>query len=157
MKTQKQFAEIKIKDVMSNHVQTLMCDDTIQDAVALMIDNKFSTIPVVDAHDKCIGILSRSDVTEIFLREDHELARVLDTDRLSMDWIQGSLETCEIRQVKELMTYDVAQIRETQSISDACREMARNEIHHLPVVDEEGRVMGILSTLDIVKAVAESE
>jgi CBS domain-containing protein len=157
MKTQKQFAEIKIKDAMSNHVQTLMCDDTVQDAVALMIDNKFSTIPVVDAHDKCIGILSRSDVTEIFLREDHELARVLDTDRLSMDWIQGSLETCEIRQVKELMTYDVAQIRETQSISDACREMARNKIHHLPVVDEEDRVVGILSTLDIVKAVADSE
>ena len=157
MKTKKQFTEIKIKDVMSNHVQTLMCDDTVQDAVALMIENKFSTIPVVDVHNKCIGILSRSDVTEIFLREDHELARVLDTDRLSMDWIQGSLETCEIRQVKELMTFDVAQIRQTQSIADACQEMAQNKIHHLPVVDEDDHVVGILSTLDIVKAVAEAE
>lgn len=157
MKTKKQFTEIKIKDVMSNHVQTLMCDDTVQDAVALMIENQFSTIPVVDAHNKCIGILSRSDVTEIFLQEDHELARVLDTDRLSMDWIQGSLETCEIRQVKELMTFDVAQIRESQSIADACQEMAKNQIHHLPVVDEEDQVVGILSTLDIVKAVADSD
>lgn len=157
MKTKKQFTEIKIKDVMSSHVQTLMCDDTIQDAVALMIENKFSTIPVVDSHNKCIGILSRSDVTELFLREDHELARVLDTDRLSMDWIQGSLETCEIRQVKELMTFDVAQIRDSQSIADACQEMSKNQIHHLPVVDEEDQVVGILSTLDIVKAVAQSD
>lgn len=157
MKTQKRFAEIKIEDVMSNHVQTLMCDDTIQDAMALMIENKFSTIPVVDAHNKCIGILSRSDLTEIFLREDHELARVLDTDRLSMDWIQGSLETCEIRQVKELMTYEVAQIRANQSLSDACREMSQKQIHHLPVVDEDEHVVGILSTLDVVKAVAECE
>jgi predicted transcriptional regulator len=157
MKTQNQFAEIKVSKVMSTHVQKLMPNDTIQEAVALMVDHGLTTIPIIDLEDKCIGILSRTDLTELFLQEDHELARVMDTDRLSMDWIHRTLETCDVRQVSELMTYEVAKIQESQNLFEASREMVRAKIHHLPVVDENEKLVGILSSFDIVKAIAESE
>ena len=155
MTTKNQFAEIHVNKVMSRHVHSLMVDDTIQDAVALMIDHDLTTIPIVDSETKCVGILSRSDLTELFLTEDQALARTMDTERLSMEWINRSLETCDVRQVNELMTYEVAQIRENQSLAEACREMARGRIHHLPVVDEAGKVVGILSSFDVVRAVAQ--
>lgn len=157
MKTQNQFTETKVSDVMSTHVHKLMANDTVQEAVALMVDHSLNTIPIVDSDDKCIGILSRTDMTELFLQEDHELARVLDTDRLSMDWIHRTLETSDVCQVNELMTYEVAKIRVDQNLHDASREMVRGKIHHLPVVDDNERIVGILSSFDIVKAVAEIE
>lgn len=147
----------KIKDIMSSRVQCLMMDDTIQDAVAMMIDHGLSTVPVVDTQQKCIGILSRSDLTEVFLQEDSELSHVLDAPRLSLEWLSQSLETCDVRQVKELMTYEVATIGADATLKKASQEMVRQRIHHLPVVDPEGQILGIVSAFDIVKAVAEAD
>lgn len=157
MKTQNQLADIKVNHVMSTHVHRLMANDTVQEAVALMVDHGLNTIPIVDADDRCIGILSRTDLTELFLQEDHELSRVLDTDRLSMDWIHRTLETSDVCQVNELMTYEVAKIRANQNLNEASKEMVRGKIHHLPVVDDEDKIVGILSSFDVVKAVAEAE
>ena len=145
---------VAVGDVMTTHVQSMMADDTLEDAVALMVDHRLSTIPIVDAENRCIGILSRNDLTELFLREDHALANVLDTDRLSMDWINRSMETCDVRHVKELMTVDVTVARDDQSLVMACQTMAAKKVHHLPVVNESGQVVGMLSAFDVVGAVA---
>ena len=157
MTTQNQLAAIQVNEIMSTHVQKLMADDTVQEAVALMVDHSLNTIPIVDGEDRCIGILSRTDLTELFLQEDQELSRVLETDRLSMEWIHRALETSDVAQVKELMTYEVAKIQEKQNLYEAAREMVRGKIHHLPVIDENEKLVGILSTFDIVKAVAQAD
>ena len=156
MKTENRFTETKIKDIMSKRVYTLMNDETIHDAVAMMLDNGLTTIPVVDTENKCIGILSRSDINELFLEEDSELAQNYDTPRLSLAWINQTLETCDKRLVKEFMTYDVTTIGENQSLIEASQEMVRQRIHHLPVVSDREQISGIVSAFDIVKAVAES-
>jgi len=154
MKTEKRINDLEVSEVMTQRVETLSPGDTIKQAVGLMIDCNLTTIPVVDGQSQCIGILSRNDLTEMFLQEDKELSRVLDTDRLSMEWLNHSLDTGDIKTVKELMTYDVATIRSDQTLSQACQEMARHQIHHLPVVDQEKNLVGIISTLDVVAAVA---
>ena len=155
MKTQNRFTEIKIKEIMSKRVHTLMTDETIHDAVAMMLDNGLTTIPVVDSENRCIGILSRSDMNELFLEEDSELAQTNEIPRMSLEWINQTLETCDTRLVKELMTYDVATIGENQTLIDASQEMVRQRIHHLPVVNDREQISGIVSAFDIVKAVAE--
>ena len=155
MKTKKSVTEIKINEIMTKHVEAVSPVDSIKDAVSLMVDSKLSTIPVINGEYRCVGILSRSDLTEMFLQEDSELSRALDTDLLSLKWLQDSLDTSDVRQVKELMTYEVATIRADQTLTDACKEMARLRVHHLPVVDDRETVVGIVSAFDVVTAVAE--
>ena len=157
MKTKNSFADAKVNEVMTRRVHSLMQNDTIQDAVALMLDNRLSAIPVVDSGNHCIGIISRADLTEVFLQEDQELSRESENDRLSLEWINRSLDTCDVRMVKELMTYEVTQIQEDQSLPEACKEMVKKRIHHLPVVNSENVVVGFLSSFDVVKAVSEHE
>ena len=157
MKTQKQFTDIKISEIMSSRVHCLMIDDTIHDAVAMMIDNRLTTVPVVDDENKCIGILSRSDMTELFMAEDSELSHVRESPRMSLEWLSQSLETSDSRLVKELMTYEVSTIGEDKTLKQACKEMVRQRIHHLPVVGDDESVTGIVSAFDIVKAVAETD
>lgn len=148
--------KLKVDSIMSKHVETLMFKDSISDALGMMIDNGLTTAPVVNADNKCIGILSRSDLTTMLMDEDGELARLLDSS-LSFGRFCQSLETCESRQVSELMTYEVQTVKVGTSVVDACKLMAELKVHHLPVTDDSGKVVGIISASDIVNAVANSE
>ena len=154
MNTVQQLVDVKIGQIMTQQVVTLMIDDTIQDAAGVMLENNLSTVPVIDVNNKCIGILSRTDMTELFLETDDELAQLLDTDRLSLEWYHRSAETSQDRRVREFMVDNVSQINVDSTLQEACREMARNRVHHLPVIDNNERVVGIVSTFDIVNAIA---
>jgi CBS domain-containing protein len=154
MSTLGQLADVKVLDIMTRKVVTVMPDDSIQDVAGIMMENGFSTLPVVNSHDKCIGVIARKDLTELFLEEDGELSRILDTDRLSLEWFNQSLETSDLKQVSELMNDNVSVIKSDTRLPDACREMVRNRVHHLPVVDSKEKIVGMLSTFDIVNAVA---
>ncbi len=159
MTTLKKFADILVKDVMTSHIQSVMVEDTIEDAINLMSDNGHTTLPVIDGAGKCIGILSRSDLTELFLREDRELSQAMDMDGdgFSTEGLRQSVDTCKDRKVNELMTYEVISIGMESKLAQACKIFAKKSIHHLPVIDENEKLVGIISTFDIVKAVAESE
>jgi len=154
MKTQNKFADMKVNEIMSDRVHTLNVNDTLKDALAMMLEHQLTTVPVVDLDHRCVGILSRSDMTELFLEQDGELSNMLDTP-LSMQRLYRSLETCDVRNVSELMTYEVVSIEDGKSLTEACQQMTRQRIHHMPVVDENGRLIGIVSTFDVVKAVAD--
>ena len=143
-----------VADIMTQNVESLSPGDTIKEAARLMLNSGLSTIPVVDGHDQCVGVLSRNDLTEMFLNEDNELSKALHSDRLSDEWLNRSVETSQTRLVKELMNYEVITIERNHSISAACQLMVDSQIHHLPVVDEQDRVIGILSTFDVIQSVA---
>lgn len=155
MKIPNSVTETPVSEWMTRNVVTIRADDTIQEAVVLMQENQFTTIPVVGSQGECIGILSRSDLTELFLTEDEELSRLSDTPRLSMEWYYRTLETCDDRYVKELMTHDVLTINMNDRVSDACQAFVSRSIHHLPVVDENNRVTGMFSTFDVIKAISD--
>ena len=70
--------------------------------------------------------------------------------------VNGSLETLQGRQVQEFMTMNVTRIEPAQSLKKICQEMKRHNIHHLPVVDDGNKLVGIVSAFDVVKAIAEN-
>ncbi|MGI9518294.1 MAG: CBS domain-containing protein [Pirellulaceae bacterium] len=154
MTTGETLAAMKIGDVMTTHVMAVMAGDSIQDAVKIMQDHELTTVPVVNTGDQCIGILSRSDLTEMFLEEDGALSQLLDTDRLSMAWFDRNVETASARLVNEVMTHNVTLVNATQTLQDACKAMVSGSFHHLPVVNDDERVVGFISTFDIVRAIA---
>ncbi len=156
MKTGNPFTDIPVSQVMTREVQSLRAGDSIRDAVGMMLENRLNTVPVVDLANNCIGMLSRSDLTEQFLQEDSELSRMMD-EGPSMEWLYRTLDTSDAQLVQEFMVPDVTTVREDQSLSETCRIMAKQEIHHLPVVDERQQVRGIVSAFDVVRAVAECD
>ncbi len=149
-------AETRVNEIMTVHVETVMLGDTLRDAIAKMLDLELTTMPVIDSKQTCVGMISRSDLTEFFLAEDRELSRSHDAGALSLQYIYDSIETSDVRKVSEMMTYDVTSVHAEDLLANACRKMAKNRVHHLPVVDETGQIRGILSSLDIVGAVADA-
>jgi len=60
-------AKLTVQDVMSKSVITLKPDDTIRTAATLMYENRFGALPVVDAQDHLVGIITESDIFRILI------------------------------------------------------------------------------------------
>lgn len=61
-------SEIKVKDIMSRKVITVSVEDTVEKAAVIMDDNKIGGIPVVDAKNKCVGIITNTDVFKVLIK-----------------------------------------------------------------------------------------
>ena len=146
----------RIKDIMSREVVTLNAADTIHEALVLMGENRVSALPVVDNHNHCVGILSTSDLVDMTRDVDDDLHQLdlvdLSTRRFLVDKLANSMGA---EQVQTFMSEKVATVGPETSIGHATREMLRNRVHHLPVVDRNDHVIGIISTMDILSEFAD--
>lgn len=143
-----EFDSIPIGTLMSPQVACIRIDDSIHEALEEMVDLNFSAMPVVNHAGVCVGLLSRTDLADFFLQLDRQAARA--------DFVRGlDMDDGYAIRVRELMTHDPLTISADESVVEAARLMAQHRIHHLPVVDREGLVVGFVSSLDIARCVAE--
>ena len=116
-----------IQEVMTSDVQTVSPQDTIQRAAQLMDDLNVGAIPVLDG-DKLIGMITDRDITvrSTAVGQDPRSTKV--TDVMSTD-----VRTCTV----------------DQSVQDVLDQMADVQIRRVPVVDDSGKVIGIVSLGDV--------
>lgn len=144
----------RVKDVLSKEVVAVQTDDSLQDALTLMQENRVSALPVVNGKGSCIGIISISDLVDM-TREMGELLRGMDhLDVPSQELLDRLSENDLARQtVGDAMTESVASIGPDAPLQDAAREMLRHKVHRLPVVNhKDNHLLGLVSTMDILVA-----
>jgi CBS-domain-containing membrane protein len=141
---------IPVADVMSGDVVCVTREVSIEALAALFLERSISAAPVVDADGRAIGMVSKTDlVREHWERGDaHELC--------ARDEVSDGMHVAAVARatVGEIMTPLVFTLREDDPLSRAAAVMAAEDVHHLPIVDLEGHVVGILSSLDFVRWVA---
>ncbi|MDE5731141.1 MAG: IMP dehydrogenase [Alistipes sp.] len=103
---------------------TIRKDDTVGDALALMKENKIGGIPVVDAEQRLIGIVTNRD-----LRFQRDVTR----------------------RIEEVMTREGLVTTHSTELAHAAEVLLHNKIEKLPVVDESGRLIGLITYKDITK------
>jgi CBS-domain-containing membrane protein len=142
---------MRVKDLVVRDVITVQPDDSLSLAVSLLAENRISAMPVVDGRDRCKGIISTTDL----VRELNAIVTGLRDSGDAGD--EGSGRTraeLERRTVGEVMTPDVMTVDLENLAIEAAREMVRSRVHRLAVVDSNNRVMGIVSTLDMLEALS---
>ena len=141
---------------MSRDVVTLVANDKIHDALELLVANRVSALPVVDNRKHCVGILSTTDLVDFTRDVDEDLHHVDELDPSSRRWLVDKLlRSVGEEPVGSYMTEDVATVSLESSLEKAAHEMVRNRVHHLPVVDHEGHLAGIISTMDVLAEFAD--
>ena len=129
----------RAKDVMTKVVVSVGPDDTVVEALGMMADYHITVLPVVDNKNRCVGILSTTDLVDPARWRNGE---TIDSDNSSI----------RDKKVCELMTADVESVKRESPIVNVAGTMLRQRIHHLPVVDENQQLLGILSTMDLLAA-----
>lgn len=148
--------ETPLAEIMTKDVVCVRADVDISVIRDLMVDRGFGGVPVVDADGRPIGIISRADV----LRSEHdregaeEAERVTaaphERDNLGLGPGFHVFEPAKIL-ARDVMSPLVLALHESSNIGQASSLMAYEGVHRLPVVSDDGKVVGLLSSLDVLR------
>ena len=145
----------RVKDVMSRDVVSVHADENLHTALELMAENRIAALPVVDRRDHCVGILSTSDLVDVARGVDDNLEQLNQTDGIARGWMVDELvDSLGHEKIVSLMSERVATVGQETLLANAAREMLRNRVHRLPVLDQSERLVGIVSTRDLLEAFA---
>jgi CBS domain-containing protein len=139
-----------VQSIMSRTTYCLRPDVGVRTAAAMLLDERMSGAPVVDSDGRPVGIVSKTDL----LRHLHERGDAIEPGR--RDAIDPGFHATQVDEtmVCDVMMPVVFAISVDTTIAAASALMAGEGIHRLPVLDGGGAVVGILSTLDVVRWVA---
>lgn len=151
MVTQQDVYTRSIKEIMNRDVVTINAGGTIHEALILMEENRVSTLPVVDSEDHCVGILSTSDLVDMARDVDEDVYELDHADATSQRYlVEKLIHSMGSESIQSFMSESVSTLEVSATILAAARKMLRDQIHHLPVVDSKNRLVGIVSTMDIL-------
>jgi CBS domain-containing protein len=158
---------MKIEDVMQKDVIKFNELDKIVDVAQSFRENKISGAPVVNKENKIIGVISEGDIMRLL--EIHSpkinliLPAPLDLSELpirmkyELDEIAEDMQRAGSIVIDQIMTKKVVSIGSNASISDAAELMDTHKVKRLPVVNDEGKLVGIVTRGDIIGAMVRGD
>jgi acetoin utilization protein AcuB len=121
---------VYVADVMTPEVMTLCLSDSFSDAVNLMATQHVRHSVIIDDQGRIKGVISDRDVLRALAR--------------TSDW--------QSKSVSEIMTRDPMVVTPRTSVTAALSELLEKRINCLPVVGDDGKVCGILTSTDLLKS-----
>jgi CBS domain-containing protein len=148
----------RVRDVMVTHIVAVNPGDPVSDALKLMVENRVSALPVVDGHDRCVGVVSATDLLQIAQQLGGELESLNTSEGLEHELLIEKLERTGFsnQTVNEVMSRTVVIVQPESTLVAAAAAMLHNRVHRLAVTDDKGKLLGLISTMDIIRALAES-
>ncbi len=144
---------MQVRDVMTRNIISVNTDDTVLRAAQLMLQNRISGLPVVDAQGALVGVVTEGD----FLRRDE-----IGTQRRRPKWLEflvgpgrlaGEYVRTSGRKVAEIMSADPVTVGEDDTLDTVVELMERRRIKRLPVL-RDGQLVGIVSRANLLQALA---
>jgi len=123
-------ATMKVEKVMNIRPRSVRPHQTLADAVTLMVDRDCGWIPVVDDANVVVGVITDRDICLAAHDRDKRISKIA---------IEGVMHT------------NVYACRKSDALADAEAIMRNRRVRRLPVVDEEGRLVGLLSLSDLAQ------
>ena len=151
-------ASTLVRDVMTTNVATLRPDQPIAEAADELADHKYGAMPVVDESGALVGLLRDTDliVSEARVHVPTYLSLLGVSIPLpgQMHHVEEELHKVAGATVAEVMDDDPLTITPDETLEDLATEMYNTEESHVPVVDRDGRLVGIVARGDIVRFIA---
>jgi CBS domain-containing protein len=148
---------MRAMDVMTTNVITVGPNTSVQEVATLLSERGISGVPVVDAQDRVVGIVSEGDLlhrvetgTErrVQRRRSWWLDRIGSDEDLARDYVKSHGRT-----VKDVMTREVISVTDTTELADIATLLETKGIKRVPVV-RDGKLVGIVSRANLVRALA---
>ena len=145
---------MKIEELMTRDPVAVGPDTPLKDVATILLEHRISGVPVIGERLEVLGVVSEADiVAKEAGPESH--------DRRMIAWLLGGRELDEqklaARTAAEAMTSPAVTIAVGRTVTEAARLMTNDGIKRLPVVDDEGALIGIVTRTDLVRAFARTD
>ncbi|MEU1194307.1 CBS domain-containing protein [Streptomyces sp. NPDC005859] len=134
-----------VSDVMTRAVVAVGRDALFKDIVRLMEGWKVSALPVLEGDGRVVGVVSEADLLP------KEEFRDLVPDRFTQRQRLSDLAKAGALTAEEVMSSPAVTVHGSTTPAEAARIMARRNVKRLPVIDDEGRLEGVVSRSDLLK------
>ncbi|TQK50019.1 BON domain-containing protein [Streptomyces sp. SLBN-118] len=143
---------MKIGALMVDDVVKVTYDTPFKEVAQLLGEHRISGLPVVDEDEKVIGVISETDLMARQAEEPalDEHGRPHWLSRLHISKAHDA-DKAHARTAGALMSAPAITVRAESTIAEAARTMAQRRIKRLPVVDEEDRLVGIVTRRDLLQ------
>ena len=119
----------RIRELMTENPKTVRSDATVAEAARVMRDGDVGLVPVVDA-DRLVGTVTDRDIAIRVVAEERDPNTTT---------------------VRETASTELVTIDPEQDLDEALRLMAQHQVRRLPVVEEDGRLVGIVAQADVAR------
>jgi CBS domain-containing protein len=133
-----------VKDVMSTHVIAVRQRAGYKEMAAMLHDQRVSAFPVIDDDNKVIGVVSETD---LLAKEALEGTVPWTLQGLPRQHVPSQVNGVT---AAELMTKPAVTIGPDKSVTDAARLMFNMRVKRLPVVSDDGTLIGIVTRSDVL-------
>jgi len=130
--------DLYLSDIMSKKLHTLKPDDSVLDNVDIFNELKLHHLPVVIGENEPIGMVSKRDFDNY-----RNILRVIDNDGKSV-------------KIREIMTEPIFSFFEDVPITQAAQAMIDNHINAIVVINRNEKMVGIVTSTDLLRFVAKS-
>lgn len=147
---------MKAKDIMTKDVLTVSLDTPVKKVAELLADYEISGAPVLDEHDRVIGIVTESDLIEQKKNLHLPTVVTLFEGVLFLERpqkIKREIEKMLGATVKDIYSKKVITINENATLEDIATIMSEKKVHLLPVLRGDDLV-GVVGKVDVVRALA---
>lgn len=139
----RRFGEMRCEDCMSRDVVAVTADMSQREAWGLLRRHKIKALPVVDAQRRLLGIITLTD-----LLRGHDLTSLESARRT----VAGLLRGQRLSRVGSVMTRRVTSATSDQPLISLIPILSNASLHHVPIIDQAGRLVGMLTQSDLLAA-----
>ena len=118
-----------VRDVMTENPRTVDAGSPVVEAARLMKEEDVGLAPIVEG-DRLVGVLTDRDVAVRVVAEGRDPEQI---------------------KVSEVASRDLVTLDPQQDLDEALRLMARHQVRRLPVIEEDGRLVGVVAQADVAK------
>jgi len=139
----------EVRDVMSADPVTVTLATSLKFVAGSLVKHKISAVPVLGLHGKVLGVISETDL----LRKE-ELQRDPDGEHSIHLSYRARRDIATAETAGELMSTHPPTVRPDATVAEAARLMDRHKVSCLPVVDEGGKLLGVVGPQDLLRVFA---
>jgi acetoin utilization protein AcuB len=126
---------------MTMNVLTVDPETSIAEAAELMSGNRIRHLPVIDQDSRLVGIVT-----------DRDIRSAMPSNLLSEEAVASEIKQFALLKVKDIMTRNVVTVSPMNTLEDALLLMQRTKVGAFPVLDLQGKLIGIISVRDLMRA-----
>ena len=150
-----------LAQIVARKPRTVSPDTPIPEVLKVMLDNHFDMVPVIGVGEtEVVGVITTTDILKVYFKLDKAVRQLCsELDEAADSGDLAFAPPSDARQlylwisqtVQDIMTEHVISLTPQDDLEEAINLMQEHEFRHIPIVDEQGNLQGIVSDRDILR------
>lgn len=144
---------MKVKDFMIKEVISVLPEASIKEVMKTFVEKNIGGVPIVDSNGKLLGIVTDGDILRAIKPVDQHIQNYFTysifIEEQNLETVMGEMKNRPI--IKIAKTRSIVTVYPEDDMKKVVQLLAKHHFKKLPVVDDENRVVGVLSRGDVIR------